>query len=329
MPATVTCDNRGPTFFAMGCMNNCFPISRDRIATLRTMLPKRSYANCYLLLLHLLIEARHEDGIVHGNMVRRGQVSRSRETLCRETGLSDKAIRVAIRNLVILKEIFVGRANERANENNVLTCVNYDIWCDSIEPEGQRKAQQRANKGPTKGQEQEGEEGEEGKEVLQKLSASADGSAPAEPPAGPPKVRKARVPKLPTEPTDPRVSSRPFLKRLEAGGMVVSWARDGKLVGEILRARLASGVEDPQQELEALWDRFLELDSDPVSEVFTMRGRSHDVPAFRQHLNLLLEQARGNQDNGRARKNTTLDKVMRWAEKEEREEAERDPNGIR
>lgn len=162
-------------------------------------------------------------------------------------------------------------------QKTVLTIVNWDIYNNSnnIPVNGQKTVKKRLENGSHDMVVQE----------VQELEPKSMAS-PEAPPVPSRKASKA--------PVDPRVNSRPFLKRLEDAGLLISWARDGKLVGEILRARLASGVDDAQGELVTLWDRFLEIDSDPASGVFTMRGRAHDVPAFRQHLNLLLEGASGN-----------------------------------
>ena len=204
--------------------------------------------------------------------------------------MSQQTFRTIRDNYIVLSELTI----RSTNRGTIGTCVKYDTYINDKNETNQQNNQQLTSNQPATNH-SKGSKGSKGsKEVLQRPSADADGSAPVEPSAGPPRVRKARVPKLPAEPTDPRVNSRSFLKRLEASGLIISWARDGKLVGEILRARLASGVEDPQEELLKLWSRFLTLDSDPVSEVFTMRGRAHDVPAFRQHLNLLIEGASGN-----------------------------------
>ena len=126
-----------------------------------------------------------------------------------------------------------------------------------------------------------------------------------------------------------------FLRRAEAEGLVPTWVRDGKIVKEILAQRRRQGIEDPQAEAWAMWESFLLIPTDANSPVFTMRGRAHDIPAFRQHYQWLLENAHQANGNGKAhhpapvpKRRTAMDVVAEWNAEIDREEAERDKKGV-
>ena len=249
--------------------------------------------------------------MVYGAFVKRGEVSRSRKTLCEETGLSEKEFRVCLRTLEAQNQISLRRANERANENNIITCLNYDIWCDQYEPKGQPSGQRRANEGPTKGHKQEGKEGKEGKEEDQTLFPFGDGQAVATlpPPAlagpEPSRQRKPPKPKMPTDPlTDPNV----FLHRVEAEYplTVLVWGRDVGAIKTLLLGRLRAGVVDTQAETWEAWGRFVGGGVDDAMRDYRTGElrRAHDIPTFVGHYALLRERAEG---NGREKPRTIPD----------------------
>jgi hypothetical protein len=64
-------------------------------------------------------------------------------------GVSRKQVRSAIKDLIALESI---RANQRANRYTEICIVNWPIYQSNELIEGQPKGQERANQGPTKGQ---------------------------------------------------------------------------------------------------------------------------------------------------------------------------------
>jgi hypothetical protein len=73
----------------------------------------------------------------------------TQEHLAELSGVSRKQVRNAIKDLIALESI---RANQRANRYTEICIVNWPIYQSNEIHEGQPKGQERANQGPTKGQ---------------------------------------------------------------------------------------------------------------------------------------------------------------------------------
>jgi hypothetical protein len=73
----------------------------------------------------------------------------TQEHLAELSGVSRKQVRNAIKDLIALESI---RANQRANRYTEICIVNWPIYQSNEMQEGQPKGQERANQGPTKGQ---------------------------------------------------------------------------------------------------------------------------------------------------------------------------------
>lgn len=92
-----------------------------------------------VLFIHCLLRANHTDSNWRGQKVKRGQFITSISNLSNETGLSEKQIRNALKNLEKTGE--VGKQSTR--QNSIITIVSYDNY--------QTKGEQRANEGQTRG----------------------------------------------------------------------------------------------------------------------------------------------------------------------------------
>ena len=82
----------------------------------------------------------------------------TQDHLAELSGVSRKQVRNAIKDLIALESI---RANQRANRYTEICVVNWPIYQSNELNEGQPKGQERANQGPTKGQDVRREEGKE------------------------------------------------------------------------------------------------------------------------------------------------------------------------
>ena len=104
---------------------------------------------------YCLLKANHETQIIIWNkkemMVERGSFITGRKKAALETGLTEKAVRYAMETLVNLGMI-QKRASKSTNKFTYLTVCNYNKYNDKILEEIDNKGQQRASKGPAKGQ---------------------------------------------------------------------------------------------------------------------------------------------------------------------------------
>ena len=96
------------------------------------------------LFIHLLLMANYSDKEWENITIKRGQLVTSRQSLSKETGLSEKMVRTLLKKLVQTGEIEM----YSTNKHTLITVTKYDDYQGFAKTEGQ----QRANKGPTKGQ---------------------------------------------------------------------------------------------------------------------------------------------------------------------------------
>jgi hypothetical protein len=96
------------------------------------------------LWVHLLLRANHEDKKWRGIVIKRGQLVTGREELACQTGLSVKQVRTRLDRLIECGCI----TKESTNKYTLITISKYSDYQDLPEENGQQKA----NKGPTKGQ---------------------------------------------------------------------------------------------------------------------------------------------------------------------------------
>jgi hypothetical protein len=101
---------------------------------------------------HIIRKANHKDGFWRGIPLARGQYITSQEALGEECGVSRKTIRMVVTHLSLSGEIRCERANIGANSGTIITVCNYETYQSSCEDVGQQEGQQRANRGPTEGQ---------------------------------------------------------------------------------------------------------------------------------------------------------------------------------
>lgn len=95
--------------------------------------------NTKVVFIHLLLIANHKDNKWRGIEIKRGQRLTSISGLAKETGLSVKNIRTAIKHLKKTNEV----ASHSTAQHTVFTVVNYDLY--------QEKASEPANKGQAGG----------------------------------------------------------------------------------------------------------------------------------------------------------------------------------
>lgn len=295
-------------------MNNCFPISRDVLDKFRPALPEGTYANLYLLMLHLLIHARHKDGFAYGVPLKRGQLLRSRHTLSIETGLSEQQIRTALKNLICMTEVNVEKARNLTtkitNKANVITCLNYDSWCMGYSEYNQINNHEVTRQQPDSNHKQEGEEGKEGEELqsLKPMSASAD-----MPPQG----------ELPTvsdngkaKTQDIQAIASHYQTKIHSGARLIDKAKDK------IRVRLSTY---PKDELLRAIDLF-------ASDAWWMENNARRGMAWFFKSDDRIEQFLGivPRETDTGPKRPSVYKIMSdWAEREDRKEAEeRDKKGI-
>lgn len=100
--------------------------------------------NTKSLFIHCLLKANWKDKNYRGKIVKRGQFLTSRDILAKETGLSIKNIRTAIKHLKATNEVAI----ESSRQGTVITVINYDQY----QKGANETASEVANKGPTGGQ---------------------------------------------------------------------------------------------------------------------------------------------------------------------------------
>jgi len=96
------------------------------------------------LFIHLILKANHKDKSWRGIHVERGQLITGRIALSEQTGISEKSIRTRLKRLQESNEISI----KTASKFSIITICNYDDYQELNCEEGQ----QRASKGPAKGQ---------------------------------------------------------------------------------------------------------------------------------------------------------------------------------
>lgn len=75
---------------------------------------------------HLILTANYEEKRFKGEAIHRGQRVASYGTLAKETGLSVRNVRTAIRHLISTSEV----TSKATNKYSVFTIVNYDMYQD-------------------------------------------------------------------------------------------------------------------------------------------------------------------------------------------------------
>jgi hypothetical protein len=75
---------------------------------------------------HLILTANYEEKRFKGEAIHRGQRVASYGTLAKETGLSVRNVRTAIRHLISTNEV----TSKATNKYSVFTIVNYDMYQD-------------------------------------------------------------------------------------------------------------------------------------------------------------------------------------------------------
>lgn len=75
---------------------------------------------------HLILTANYEEKRFMGEAIHRGQRVASYGTLAKETGLSVRNVRTAIRHLISTNEV----TSKATNKYSVFTIVNYDMYQD-------------------------------------------------------------------------------------------------------------------------------------------------------------------------------------------------------
>ena len=96
-------------------------------------------ANTLQLFIYLLLAANFTDGVFEGQVIKRGQIATSLPALAKNTGLSVKEVRTALKHLIGTGEV----ADSSSNRFRVITIVKYDEY--------QRRADKKAGKGQAKG----------------------------------------------------------------------------------------------------------------------------------------------------------------------------------
>lgn len=108
--------------------------------------------NVSRLFLHLLLKANFEDKKWQGKVINRGELVTSRDTLSRETGLSEMQVRTALNKLKSTSEITIKTTNHYTH----ITLCNYSIYQDKSEinnqPKGEQSNQPITNEQPTDNQ---------------------------------------------------------------------------------------------------------------------------------------------------------------------------------
>lgn len=104
-----------------------------------------SNINTSRLFLHLLLLANHQDVEWQGMIIRRGELVTSVSKLSKETGLTDKQIRVALEHLKRTGEV----ATKGANKYTLINIVNWRKFQDFSSEKGEQKGEQKGNQRAT------------------------------------------------------------------------------------------------------------------------------------------------------------------------------------
>lgn len=76
------------------------------------------------LFIHLILKANHKEARYRGKLIKRGALVTSRELLAKETGLTIRQIRTALKNLKASNEV----TNETTRQGTYIQIVNYDEY---------------------------------------------------------------------------------------------------------------------------------------------------------------------------------------------------------
>ena len=99
--------------------------------------------NTKVLFIHCLLKANWKDGSWHGYTYKRGQFITSLASLSRETGLTVKEVRTALKHLERTGEV----ASWHDSKIRIITVISYDQYQQAGKPTGK----QRASSGQAKG----------------------------------------------------------------------------------------------------------------------------------------------------------------------------------
>jgi hypothetical protein len=95
-----------------------------------------SDANTCRLFIHCLLRANHADKVWQGKLIKRGSFFTSLDSLAKETGLTNKQIRLSLDKLNSTGEL----AGSGQARGRMITVINYDSYQDEGRPEGREKA---------------------------------------------------------------------------------------------------------------------------------------------------------------------------------------------
>jgi hypothetical protein len=80
--------------------------------------------NMVHLFIHLLLSANHEEGMWQGIKILRGQLVTGRNSLKKDTGISDRSIRTCLERLKSTNEVTI----KSTNKYSIITLCNYDSY---------------------------------------------------------------------------------------------------------------------------------------------------------------------------------------------------------
>ena len=103
--------------------------------------------NVFRLFVTILLLANWEDKSWHGREIKRGQLFTSISSLSKKSGLTVKQTRLALNKLIRTHEVAI----ERASNGTLLTVVNYDVYQSDKRKRANKRTNNRANEGQTKG----------------------------------------------------------------------------------------------------------------------------------------------------------------------------------
>lgn len=124
------------------------------VKTYRSLLDWEWFGNSAMvhLFMYCLLKANHEPKKWHGMDISRGQFVTSRETICRETHLSDQVVRTCLNRLKSTSEI----TSQSTSRNTIITITRYDDYQgvddENNQPINQPANQQLTNNQPTNNQ---------------------------------------------------------------------------------------------------------------------------------------------------------------------------------
>lgn len=102
--------------------------------------------NTLVVFLYLILQANYEPHDFENITIQRGQIATSYPSIAKNTGLSVKSVRTAIKHLIETGEVAVSKYPRYS----VYTVVCYDKYQDKRQSVGQAKGRLRAGKGQAK-----------------------------------------------------------------------------------------------------------------------------------------------------------------------------------